>query len=193
MYFAIPSYCLPSENFSFFSAGWVNGQSKLLCGIWICINWTFKFMGDESFSLWFFLVFYVGIILGNLFIVFTVIIDSHLHSPMYFLLANLSLLDLGLSSTTVPKMISDLLTNCNVISFPKCMTQIFFIHVMGGVEMVLLIAMAYDRYTAICKPLHYLSVMIRKMCFFCSGCLDGGNSPCCISVCFCHKLAFLWA
>lgn len=51
MYFAIPSYCLPSENFSFFSAGWVNGQSKLLCGIWICINWTFKFMGDESFSL----------------------------------------------------------------------------------------------------------------------------------------------
>lgn len=116
------------------------------------------------FLFWFFLVFYVGIILGNLFIVFTVIIDSHLHSPMYFLLANLSLLDLGLSSTTVPKMISDLLTNCNVISFPKCMTQIFFIHVMGGVEMVLLIAMAYDRYTAICKPLHYLSVMSRKMC-----------------------------
>ena len=116
------------------------------------------------FLFWFFFVFYLGIILGNLFIVFTVIIDSHLHSPMYFLLANLSLLDLGLSSTTMPKMISDLYTNCNIISFPKCMTQIFFIHVMGGVEMVLLIAMAFDRYTAICKPIHYLTIMSTKMC-----------------------------
>ncbi|KAF0877340.1 O4F21 protein, partial [Crocuta crocuta] len=116
------------------------------------------------FLFWFFSVFYMGIILGNLFIVFTVIIDSHLHTPMYFLLANLSLLDLGLASTTVPKMISDLFTDCNTISFPKCMIQIFFIHVMGGVEMVLLIAMAYDRYTAICKPLHYLTIMSPKMC-----------------------------
>ncbi|XP_057580291.1 olfactory receptor 4F15-like [Hippopotamus amphibius kiboko] len=116
------------------------------------------------FLFWFFFVFYMGIILGNFFIVFTVIIDSHLHSPMYFLLANLSLLDLGLSSTTVPKMISDLSTNCNIISFPKCMTQIFFIHIMGGAEMVLLIAMAYDRYIAICKPLHYLTIMSPKMC-----------------------------
>ena len=116
------------------------------------------------FLFWFFFVFYLGIILGNLFIVFTVIIDSHLHSPMYFLLANLSLLDLGLSSTTVPKMISDLFTNCNIISFIKCMTQIFFIHVMGGVEMMLLIAMAFDRYTAICKPIHYLTIMSTKMC-----------------------------
>nr|XP_060475029.1 olfactory receptor 4F21-like [Panthera onca] len=112
----------------------------------------------------FFSVFYMGIILGNLFIVFTVIIDSHLHTPMYFLLANLSLLDLGLSSTTVPKTISDLFTDCNIISFPKCMIQIFFIHVMGGGEMVLLIAMAYDRYTAICKPLHYLTIMSPKTC-----------------------------
>ncbi|XP_037691387.1 olfactory receptor 4F21-like [Choloepus didactylus] len=116
------------------------------------------------FLFWFFTVFYIAIILGNLFIVLTVIIDSHLHSPMYFLLANLSLLDLGLSSTTIPKMISDLFTECNIISFPKCMIQIFFIHVMGGVEMVLLIAMAYDRYTAICKPLHYLNIMSHQMC-----------------------------
>uniref|UniRef100_A0A667GYR6 Olfactory receptor n=1 Tax=Lynx canadensis TaxID=61383 RepID=A0A667GYR6_LYNCA len=118
----------------------------------------------DLFLFWFFSVFYMGIILGNLFIVFTVIIDSHLYTPMYFLLANLSLLDLGLSSTTVPKMISDLFTDCNIISFPKCMIQIFFIHVMGGVEMVLLIAMAYDRYTAICKPLHYLTIMSPKTC-----------------------------
>ena len=109
-------------------------------------------------------MFYIGIILGNFFVVFTVITDSHLHSPIYFLLANLSILGLGLSSTTVPKMICDLFTNCNIISFPKCMTQIFFIHVMGGVEMMLLIAMAFDRYTAICKPIHYLTIMSTKMC-----------------------------
>ncbi|XP_031229104.1 olfactory receptor 4F21-like [Mastomys coucha] len=90
---------------------------------------------------------YVSIILGNLFIVFLVITDSHLQSPMYFLLANLSLIDVGLSSTTVPKMISDLLREHKVISFHSCMTQICSIHIMGGVEMVLLIAMAFDRYT----------------------------------------------
>ncbi|VCW77274.1 unnamed protein product [Gulo gulo] len=113
---------------------------------------------------WFFSVFYMGIILGNLFIVFMVIIDSHLHTPMYFLLANLSLPDLGLSSTTVPKAITNLFADCKIISFPKCIIQIFFIHVMGGGEMVLLIAMAYDRYTAICKPLHYLTIMSLKTC-----------------------------
>ncbi|XP_074088118.1 olfactory receptor 4F6-like [Macrotis lagotis] len=115
----------------------------------------------------FFSLFFMGIMLGNLFIVFTVIFDPHLHSPMYFLLANLSLIDLGLSATTVPRMIVDLFSECNtVISFPGCMTQMFFIHVMGGTEMVLLIAMAYDRYIAICKPLHYLTIMSPKMCIY---------------------------
>ncbi|XP_045398861.1 olfactory receptor 4F15-like [Lemur catta] len=107
---------------------------------------------------------YLGIILGNLFIVILVIADSHLQSPMYFLLANLSLIDVGLSSTAIPKMISDLLNEYKVISFQSCMTQICFIHIMGGVEMVLLIAMAFDRYTAICKPLHYLNIMSPKRC-----------------------------
>ncbi|XP_007957051.1 olfactory receptor 4F6-like [Orycteropus afer afer] len=118
----------------------------------------------EIFLFLFFSLFYVGIILGNLFIVLTVIFSPHLHSPMYILLANLSLIDLGLSSTTVPRTISDLFGDCKVISFHKCMIQMFFIHVMGGVEMVLLIAMAYDRYTAICNPLHYLTIMNPKMC-----------------------------
>ncbi|XP_069318419.1 olfactory receptor 4F6-like [Eulemur rufifrons] len=121
-------------------------------------------LGMQFFLFLLFSLFYLGIILGNLFIVFTVIFDPRLHSPMYFLLANLSLIDLGLSSTTVPRMISDLFTDCKVISFHNCMIQMFFIHVMGGVEMALLIAMAYDRYTAICKPLHYLTIMNSKMC-----------------------------
>ncbi|XP_014635870.1 PREDICTED: olfactory receptor 4F21-like [Ceratotherium simum simum] len=107
---------------------------------------------------------YLGIILGNLFIVFLVIFDSHLHSPMYFLLANLSLIDVGLSSTTVPKMIADLPKEYKVVSFQGCMTQICFIHIIGGVEMVLLTAMAFDWYTAICKPLHYLKIMNPKIC-----------------------------
>ncbi|XP_075387738.1 olfactory receptor 4F17-like [Tenrec ecaudatus] len=123
-------------------------------------------VGMQLFLFFFFFLFYLGIILGNLFIVFTVIFDPHLHSPMYILLANLSLIDLGLSSTTVPRVISDLFSDYQVISFHNCMIQMFFIHVMGGVEMVLLIAMAYDRYTAICKPLHYLTIMNPKMCTF---------------------------
>ncbi|XP_054421141.1 olfactory receptor 4F17-like [Pteronotus mesoamericanus] len=121
-------------------------------------------LGVKFFLLLLFSLFYVGIILGNLFIVFTVIFDSHLHSPMYILLANLSLIDLGLSSTTVPRMISDFFSDCKIISFHSCMIQMFFIHVMGGVEMALLIAMAYDRYIAICRPLHYLTIMSPKMC-----------------------------
>ncbi|XP_005064854.1 olfactory receptor 4F17-like [Mesocricetus auratus] len=120
--------------------------------------------GMRTFFCFFFSLFYVAIIFGNLFIVFTVVFDSQLHFPMYILLANLSLVDLGLSSTTVPRMISDLFTHCKVISFHSCMVQMFFIHVMGGVEMVLLIAMAYDRYTAICKPLHYLMIMNPRKC-----------------------------
>ncbi|XP_046505460.1 LOW QUALITY PROTEIN: olfactory receptor 4F15-like [Equus quagga] len=118
----------------------------------------------KVFLMLMFSLIYLGIILGNLFILFLVIFDSHLHSPMYFLLANLSLIDVGLLSTTVPKMIADLPKEYKIISFQGCMTQISFIHIIGGVEMVLLIAMAFDRYTAICKPLHYLNIMNPKIC-----------------------------
>ncbi|XP_077905098.1 olfactory receptor 4F21 [Ictidomys tridecemlineatus] len=122
-------------------------------------SWETRVILTLTFSL-----LYLGIILGNLFIVFLVIADSHLHSPMYFLLANLSFNDVWVSSTTVPKMIFDLLSEHKVISFQGCMIQICFIHMMGGVEMVLLIAMAFDRYAAICKPLHYLNIMSPKRC-----------------------------
>ncbi|XP_012598308.2 olfactory receptor 4F21-like [Microcebus murinus] len=113
-----------------------------------------------------FSMFYVAGILGNLFIVLTVISDSHLHSPMYFLLANLSFIDMWVSSITVPKMIYDLFKERKVISFQGCITQMFFIHVIGGTEMVLLIVMALDRYVAICRPLHYLTIMNFRTCTF---------------------------
>ena len=73
---------------------------------------------------------------------------------------------MGVSSVSSPKMIYDLFRKHKVISFSGCIAQIFFIHVIGGVEMVLLIAMAFDRYIAICKPLHYLTIMSPRMCVF---------------------------
>ncbi|XP_052037395.1 olfactory receptor 4F3/4F16/4F29-like [Apodemus sylvaticus] len=111
-------------------------------------------------------MFYVASMMGNSLIIFTVASDPHLHTPMYFLLANLSFIDLGVSSVTSPKMIYDLFRKHKVISFRGCVIQIFFIHVIGGVEMVLLIAMAFDRYVAICKPLHYLTILSPRMCLF---------------------------
>ncbi|XP_012598342.2 olfactory receptor 4F3/4F16/4F29-like [Microcebus murinus] len=113
-----------------------------------------------------FSMFYMASLTGNSLIMFTVTTDPHLHSPMYFLLANLSFIDLGISSATSPKMIFDLFRKRKVISFGGCIAQIFFIHVIGGVEMVLLIAMAFDRYVAIRKPLHYLTIMSPRMCIF---------------------------
>ncbi|XP_071463410.1 olfactory receptor 4F15-like [Marmota flaviventris] len=111
-------------------------------------------------------MFYVASMTGNSLIVFTVASKTQLHSPMYFLLANLSFVDLGFSSVISPKMIYDLFRKHKVISFRGYITQIFFIHLIGGVEMVLLIAMAFDRYVAICKPLHYLTIMRPRMCIF---------------------------
>ncbi|XP_069856133.1 olfactory receptor 4F15-like [Dipodomys merriami] len=118
----------------------------------------------QHFLLAFSTVFYVTIVLGNVSVVLTVTLDFHLHSPMYFFLGNLSFIDLCLSTLTVPKMISDLYSGHNTISFQGCVTQMFLLHVLGGSEMVLLIAMAVDRYVAICKPLHYLRIMSPRMC-----------------------------
>ncbi|XP_036989086.2 olfactory receptor 4F3/4F16/4F29-like [Artibeus jamaicensis] len=109
-------------------------------------------------------VLYVASMTGNILIIFSVTIDPHLHSPMYFFLANLSFIDLGACSVASPKMIYDLYKKQKVISFGGCIAQIFFLHVVGGVEMVLLMAMAFDRYVAICKPLHYLTIMSSRMC-----------------------------
>ncbi|XP_076982820.1 olfactory receptor 4K15-like [Tamandua tetradactyla] len=111
-----------------------------------------------------FLLLYTGILLGNFLIILTVTSDAHLHTPMYFLLANLSFTDMCLASLTNPKMISDLLLEHKTISFEGCLAQIFFLHLFGGGEMVLLVSMAYDRYVAICKPLHYMTIMSRRVC-----------------------------
>lgn len=113
-----------------------------------------------------FLLFYIAIVLGNLLIVVTVRADTHLlQSPMYYFLGHLSFIDLCLSCVTVPKMLGDFLQEDKIISFSGCLAQIYFLHFLGASEMFLLTAMAYDRYVAICNPLHYLTVMNRQLCF----------------------------
>ncbi|XP_060030157.1 olfactory receptor 4F15-like [Erinaceus europaeus] len=118
----------------------------------------------QQFLLVFSLVIFLMIVLGNFLVILTVILDSRLHSSMYFLLANLSFIDFCLSTLTVPKVVYDLHTGNQAISFRECVIQIFVLHFLGGCEMVLLIAMALDRYVAICKPLHYLTIMSPRTC-----------------------------
>ncbi|XP_072479360.1 olfactory receptor 4F4-like [Notamacropus eugenii] len=127
----------------------------------LCDSWEL-----QIFFFIFILTLYLIIVLGNIFIVILVITDLHLHSPMYFLLSNLSFIDLWLSSVTTPKMITDLLKENKTISFGGCMCQIVFVHFAGGSEMMLLVALAYDRYVAICKPLHYTTIMSQRRCIW---------------------------
>ncbi|XP_039213760.1 olfactory receptor-like protein OLF1 [Crotalus tigris] len=113
----------------------------------------------------FFLVIYLTTITGNLLIFLLVVTDQHLHTPMYFFLANLSFLDTCYSSTLLPKMLVNLLRVKKTITLSGCLAQFHFFCLCAGVETYLLAAMSYDRYLAICRPLLYASIMNRKFCF----------------------------
>uniref|UniRef100_A0A803J8R1 Olfactory receptor n=1 Tax=Xenopus tropicalis TaxID=8364 RepID=A0A803J8R1_XENTR len=111
-----------------------------------------------------FLGIYLIILLGNLIIFLVISCNPHLHTPMYIFLLNLSLIDISFPSTVLPNLLHILLTQQNNISFLGCMTQIYIFVALASSEFFLLTAMAYDRYVAICDPLHYIARMSRKHC-----------------------------
>ena len=111
-----------------------------------------------------FLLIYIVTMFGNLLIVMTVMFSATLDAPMYFFLGYLSFMDAVYSTTITPNMIIDLVCEKKTISFEACMAQLFIEHLFGGAEILLLVVMAYDRYVAICKPLHYLTIMNQRLC-----------------------------
>ncbi|XP_034643387.1 olfactory receptor 14A16-like [Trachemys scripta elegans] len=111
-----------------------------------------------------FLMIYLVALLGNLLIITAIAFDHHLHTPLYFFLVNLSILDLGSISVTIPKPMSNSLMNTRVISYSGCVAQVFLFMFLGSADLGILTVMAYDRYVAICQPLHYERVMNRRAC-----------------------------
>ncbi|XP_006877570.1 PREDICTED: olfactory receptor 7A10-like [Chrysochloris asiatica] len=111
-----------------------------------------------------FLSMYLITLLGNLLIIVAIISDSHLHTPMYFFLANLSFVDICFTSTTVPKMLVNIQIQSKVITYEGCITQMYFFVLFGGLDNFLLTVMAYDRFVAICHPLHYMVIMNPRLC-----------------------------
>ncbi|KAM9208870.1 olfactory receptor 4D1-like [Dugong dugon] len=107
---------------------------------------------------------YITTVMGNLLIMVTVTFDSRLHTPMYFLLCNLAVIDPCFSSVTSPKMLVDFLSENKTISYQGCIAQIFFSHLSGGGTVFFLSLMAYDRYIAISRPLHYVTITNTQLC-----------------------------
>ncbi|XP_077169414.1 olfactory receptor 14A16-like [Paroedura picta] len=111
-----------------------------------------------------FLAVYLTAVTGNLLIIIAVAFDHHLHTPMYFFLMNLALMDIGMVSIMMPKAMSNSLLNTRSISFSACVAQVFFQFFLGGSDLAILTIMAHDRYVAICNPLQYGTIMHRGAC-----------------------------
>ncbi|XP_005910261.2 LOW QUALITY PROTEIN: olfactory receptor 4C16 [Bos mutus] len=111
-----------------------------------------------------FLIFYLGTLLGNFLIITTIKTSRALGSPMYFFLFHLSLSDTCFSTCIAPRMIADALLKNATISFNECIVQVFSFHFFGCLEIFILVLMAVDRYVAICKPLHYTTIMSHRVC-----------------------------
>nr|CAI9706818.1 unnamed protein product [Rangifer tarandus platyrhynchus] len=119
---------------------------------------------DMFFAL--FLGVYLTTVLGNLLIVLLIRLDARLHTPMYFFLSHLAFSDISLSTTTVPKMLMNMQTQQQSIPYVGCISQKYFFILFGCLDNFLLAVMAYDRYVAICHPLHYTTIMSRGLCMF---------------------------
>ncbi|KAM4642018.1 olfactory receptor 5AR1-like [Discoglossus pictus] len=101
---------------------------------------------------------------GNMAIILLVCLDPQLHTPMYFFLVNLSLLDMSSTTVTLHKVLSSFILQNKIVSFPSCIAQVYFFSIFACVELMILTVMSYDRYVAICDPLHYQIVMSRRIC-----------------------------
>ncbi|XP_032201539.1 olfactory receptor 6C74-like [Mustela nigripes] len=112
----------------------------------------------------FLLLTYLLSVTGNLTIITLTLVDIHLKTPMYFFLRNFSFLEISYTTTCIPKLLVTMATGDKTISFNCCATQVFFAFLLGASEFYLLAAMSYDRYVAICKPLHYTTIMNSKVC-----------------------------
>ncbi|XP_037363632.1 olfactory receptor 1361-like [Talpa occidentalis] len=111
-----------------------------------------------------FLTMYLATVLGNLLILLAISVDARLHTPMYFFLSNLSFVDLCFSSTTIPKMLTNHILGSQTISFSGCLAQMYFLFMFVDMDNFLLAVMAYDRFVAICHPLHYSTKMTPRLC-----------------------------
>eukprot|EP00079_Xenopus_tropicalis_P012653 XP_002939874.1 PREDICTED: olfactory receptor 146-like [Xenopus tropicalis] len=111
-----------------------------------------------------FLLIYLLTLIQNLLILLLIFTDSHLHTPMYFFLGTLACLDMGYSSVTTPRMLFDFVMIRRVISVQACVTQIYFFFFFATGEVCILAVMSYDRYIAICRPLHYMQIMSWNVC-----------------------------
>ena len=125
----------------------------------------------QALFLVFFLLLYILALSGNTVIIIAISLNPSLHTPMYFFLVNLALLDVVCTSTVLPKLLEGLVGKSSHISYKGCMTQLFFLTWFLGSELLLLTAMAYDRYVAICRPLHYSMLMSRPICALLAGCV----------------------
>ncbi|XP_047630645.1 olfactory receptor 7A17-like [Phacochoerus africanus] len=129
----------------------------LLQGLW-------KEPKQQPFIFGLFISMYLITVFGNLLIILAVSPDSHLHTPMYFFLSNLSFVDIGFTSTTIPKTLMNIQTENKIITYKGCITQMYFFMLFAGLDDFLLTVMAYDRFVAICYPLHYTVIMKPWLC-----------------------------
>uniref|UniRef100_A0A8D1TAV6 Olfactory receptor n=1 Tax=Sus scrofa TaxID=9823 RepID=A0A8D1TAV6_PIG len=124
---------------------------------------------DQNIQTFCFVLFsfcYIGLLIGNFLVLISIKCSPLFQQPMYYFLSHLSSMDICYTSSITPKLIGDLLVERKTISYGNCMLQVFSMHFFGMIEVLILTVMAFDRYVAICKPLHYMSIMNRTRCHF---------------------------